>query len=273
LRTPVVKAFDTRVVKNWRARIEAVTTTLRDAVQHDDVIDVVPSLAYPLPITMISEMLGLAPEDATQLKAWTNAVAAFIDREQAGRVLAPACRAAAAVVRAEDAKTAALDDDPSSQHEGRAPREIWRPCPPAWNLQRVQARIARRYADSGPAGAPAAGAFFAVAPCAAGATHTPRMPITTAACSSSRQVGDMGSSPTKPPRRMGSRDTASFTSCGVTCTPIASARRPHTMAAVNGRTASASWSKLPSRRAHGPALSAANRPASAGPSRCGWFHA
>jgi hypothetical protein len=84
-----------------------------------------------------------------------QAVAAFIDREQAGRVLAPACRAAAAVVRAEDAKTAALDDDPSSQHEGRAPREIWRPCPPAWNLQRVQARIARRYADSGPAGAPA----------------------------------------------------------------------------------------------------------------------
>jgi cytochrome P450 len=80
LRTPVVKAFDTRVVKNWRARIEAVTTTLLDAVQHDDVIDVVPSLAYPLPITMISEMLGLAPEDATQLKAWTNAVAAFIDR-------------------------------------------------------------------------------------------------------------------------------------------------------------------------------------------------
>jgi hypothetical protein len=84
-----------------------------------------------------------------------QAVAAFIDREQAGRVLAPACRAAAAVVRAEDAKTAALDDDPSSQHEGRAPREIWRPCPPPWNLQRVQARIARRYADSGPAGAPA----------------------------------------------------------------------------------------------------------------------
>ena len=79
-----------------------------------------------------------------------QAVAAFIDREQAGRVLAPACRAAAAVVRAEDAKTAALDDDPSSQHAGRAPREIWRPCPPPWNLQRVQARIARRYAGRGP---------------------------------------------------------------------------------------------------------------------------
>jgi hypothetical protein len=83
-----------------------------------------------------------------------QAVAAFIDREQAGRVLAPACRAAAAVVRAEDAKTAALAQK-KDHHEGRAPREIWRPCPPAWNLQRVQARIARRYAGCGPAGAPA----------------------------------------------------------------------------------------------------------------------
>ena len=54
LRTPVVKAFDTRVVKNWRARIEVVTATLLDAVAQNDVIDVVPALAYPLPITMIS---------------------------------------------------------------------------------------------------------------------------------------------------------------------------------------------------------------------------
>ncbi len=80
LRTPVVKAFDTRVVKNWRSRIEVVTATLLDAVAQNDVIDIVPALAYPLPITMISEMLGLAAEDATQLKAWTNSVAAFIDR-------------------------------------------------------------------------------------------------------------------------------------------------------------------------------------------------
>ncbi len=80
LRTPVVKAFDTRVVKNWRARIEAVTATLLGAVADQDVIDVVPSLAFPLPITMISEMLGLPPGDAAQVKSWTNDVAAFIDR-------------------------------------------------------------------------------------------------------------------------------------------------------------------------------------------------
>jgi cytochrome P450 len=80
LRTPVVKAFDTRVVKNWRARIEAVTATLLGAVADADVIDVVPSLAFPLPITMISEMLGLPPGDAAQVKSWTNDVAAFIDR-------------------------------------------------------------------------------------------------------------------------------------------------------------------------------------------------
>lgn len=80
LRTPVVKAFDTRVVKNWRSRIEAVTATLLGAVGDQEIVDVVPSLAFPLPITMISEMLGLPPGDAAQVKAWTNDVAAFIDR-------------------------------------------------------------------------------------------------------------------------------------------------------------------------------------------------
>jgi pimeloyl-[acyl-carrier protein] synthase len=80
LRTPVVKAFDTRVVKNWRSRIEQVTARLMDAMTGQEVIDVVPSLAFPLPITMISEMLGLPAGDAAQLKAWTNDVAAFIDR-------------------------------------------------------------------------------------------------------------------------------------------------------------------------------------------------
>ena len=80
LRTPVVKAFDTRVIKNWRARIEVVAGHLFEAMPDDGVIDVVRQLSFPLPITMISEMLGLPLADATELKAWTNAVAAFIDR-------------------------------------------------------------------------------------------------------------------------------------------------------------------------------------------------
>ena len=68
-----------------------------------------------------------------------HVVAALITREQAGRLLAPACRATAALVRAEDAKLDALQPSP-------APSEIWRPDAPPWNIQRVHARLAQRYA-------------------------------------------------------------------------------------------------------------------------------
>jgi len=62
-------------------------------------------------------------------------VAAQLTREDAGRLLAPLCKAAAAFVRALDA----------AGHEGQL--EIWRDGPAMWSLQRAIARIERKYQE------------------------------------------------------------------------------------------------------------------------------
>jgi hypothetical protein len=66
----------------------------------------------------------------------SQAVCSLVTREQAGLLLAPACRAAAALVRAEDATYAASQ------------REVWCAAPPAWNLTRIQSHIAQRHAHA-----------------------------------------------------------------------------------------------------------------------------
>ena len=64
-----------------------------------------------------------------------QALAPWITREDAGRLLAPLCRAAATVVRAADAA------------EDAGHPEIWRRGPPMWDIARVNARIDARWAE------------------------------------------------------------------------------------------------------------------------------
>jgi hypothetical protein len=65
-------------------------------------------------------------------------VAAWLTREEAGRLLAPLCKAGAAVVRGADA----VED------AGQA--EIWLGGRPMWGIARVNARIDERWADGLP---------------------------------------------------------------------------------------------------------------------------
>lgn len=64
-----------------------------------------------------------------------QALAPWITREDAGRLLAPLCRAAATVVRAADAA------------EDAGHPEIWLRGPPTWDIARVNARIDARWAE------------------------------------------------------------------------------------------------------------------------------
>ena len=67
------------------------------------------------------------------------ALAARLTREEAGRLLAPLCRAGAAFVRAADAAEDAAED--------AGQPEIWLGGPPMWDPARVNARIDARWAD------------------------------------------------------------------------------------------------------------------------------
>ncbi|MFD3419451.1 cytochrome P450 [Streptomyces decoyicus] len=70
LRTLVSQAFTPRVVAGLEPRIHAITAELLDAVEDRDRFDVVDALAYPLPILVIAELLGVPAADRKLFQEW-----------------------------------------------------------------------------------------------------------------------------------------------------------------------------------------------------------
>ncbi len=83
LRRLVNKAFTPRMVEGLRPRIAALVDELLDACASRGEMDVIRDFAYPLPVIVISEMLGLPLEDRERLKAWSDDLAALLDPLQA----------------------------------------------------------------------------------------------------------------------------------------------------------------------------------------------
>ena len=80
LRRLVTKAFTPRVVERLRPRVAELITALlppRDA--GGTVFELVEGLAYPLPITVISELLGVPPGDRDQLRVWSRPLSQALD--------------------------------------------------------------------------------------------------------------------------------------------------------------------------------------------------
>jgi cytochrome P450 len=78
LRSLVNKAFTPRVVEAMSARIQSLADQLLDAVRGAGQIDVIHDFAYPLPIIVISELLGIPAEDRIQFKRWSDDFISFI---------------------------------------------------------------------------------------------------------------------------------------------------------------------------------------------------
>ncbi len=74
LRSLVNLSFTPRFIEQWRERIQTITNDLLDAVQDKGEMDLVDDLAFPLPIIVITEMLGIPPEDRLKFRAWSNSV-------------------------------------------------------------------------------------------------------------------------------------------------------------------------------------------------------
>lgn len=72
LRTLVSQVFTPRVVAALAPRITEITTSLLDAVDGADRLDLVDALAYPLPITVIAELLGVPAQDQPLFRAWAE---------------------------------------------------------------------------------------------------------------------------------------------------------------------------------------------------------
>ncbi|MFC5822971.1 cytochrome P450 [Nonomuraea insulae] len=77
LRALVSRAFTPRMLERLRARIEAITAELIAALPEET--DLVSGLAYPLPVMVISEMLGVPPEDHDRFRGWSEILARGLD--------------------------------------------------------------------------------------------------------------------------------------------------------------------------------------------------
>jgi cytochrome P450 len=78
LRLLVSKAFTARAVEAMAAKVRRLVDELLDAVQAQGRMDVIADLAYPLPVTVIAEMLGVPPEDRAQFKRWSDDLALVV---------------------------------------------------------------------------------------------------------------------------------------------------------------------------------------------------
>jgi hypothetical protein len=79
LRGLVSRAFTPRVVEGLRPRVEAIVEKLLDAAAERGTIDLVADFAYPLPVTVIAELLGLPAGDAERLKRWSQPLTQILD--------------------------------------------------------------------------------------------------------------------------------------------------------------------------------------------------
>jgi cytochrome P450 len=79
LRGLVQKAFTPRVVEELRPRVEQICDTLLDTAFERGSCDLVADYAYPLPVQIIVEMLGVPAEDHEQFRVWSDALARGLD--------------------------------------------------------------------------------------------------------------------------------------------------------------------------------------------------
>ena len=89
LRSLVSKAFTPRSVAALAPRIEKIVEELLDEVEGKERFDLIDSFAFPLPIIVIAEMLGVPAEDLDRFKDWSNDIVLSLEpiltREQRER--------------------------------------------------------------------------------------------------------------------------------------------------------------------------------------------
>ncbi len=83
LRGLVNKAFTPRTVEKLRPRIQSIVDGLVDEFMKKDSFEVIEDIAYPLPVAVICEMLGVPVEDHVQFREWSRNAARSLDPVEA----------------------------------------------------------------------------------------------------------------------------------------------------------------------------------------------
>jgi cytochrome P450 len=83
LRGLVNKAFTPRAVEALEGRIREIINELLDAVQPRGRMDVIQDVAYPLPVTVIAELLDIPAADRDRFKRWSDEISVVIGGDAA----------------------------------------------------------------------------------------------------------------------------------------------------------------------------------------------
>jgi pimeloyl-[acyl-carrier protein] synthase len=79
LRRLVNRAFTPGVVDALRPRIQAIVDDLLHAARGRERVDLVPELAYPLPVRVIAELLGVPLADRAMFRGWSSDLVGAFD--------------------------------------------------------------------------------------------------------------------------------------------------------------------------------------------------
>ena len=101
LRALVSKAFTPRLIERLRPRVQAISDGLLDAVEDRGEMDLIDDYAFPLPITVIAELLGVPAEDRNNFREWSDAaVSGNASQEYMEEILIPHMQAFTDYLRA-----------------------------------------------------------------------------------------------------------------------------------------------------------------------------
>ncbi len=93
LRSLVSKAFTRRTVADLESRIQRIVDERLDAVADRNQFDLIEALAYPLPMIVIAEMLGVPARDMERFEAWSKDIALVVEPVLRGREIRRARKA------------------------------------------------------------------------------------------------------------------------------------------------------------------------------------
>ncbi len=79
LRSLVSKAFTPRAVRELHPRVQRIVVDLLDELEGKDKFDLIENFAFPMPVTVIAEMLGVPAQDMDRFKDWSNDISLTIE--------------------------------------------------------------------------------------------------------------------------------------------------------------------------------------------------
>lgn len=79
LRRTIANVFTPAMLEELRPRVQTIVDEQLDGVSADGGMDVIRDLAFPLPVRVISDMLGMPEADRERLSKWSHLLAATLD--------------------------------------------------------------------------------------------------------------------------------------------------------------------------------------------------